>query len=51
MVDEFEITRIIRQDKKLDLIINELIETANENGGNDNIAISLYKKERGERND
>ena len=51
MVDEFECARIIRQDKELDTIVNELIELANANGGNDNIAISVYKKERGEGND
>jgi len=47
MVDEFEITKIIKQDKNLNMIVNELIDKANDNGGNDNIAISLYKKRKG----
>ena len=47
MVDEFEIIKIIKQDKNLNMIVNELIDKANDNGGNDNIAISLYKKRKG----
>lgn len=42
MVSEEEILRIVRENSSLESAVKELINTANDNGGNDNITVLLF---------
>lgn len=45
MIEDDEINRIVREKEDLGLIADTLIDTANENGGSDNISVVLVKYE------
>ena len=45
MIEDSQILRIVRQEKDLRLCAQELVDTANRNGGRDNIAVVLVEQD------